>query len=389
MINSVKVLLDLCHQAIFKARYAFRFRSWPIAHAKALPEQRRIVVSGYLNDALGIGRAGRLVVDRLSELGEEVTREDLRPFDRGLATRGIYAFPEGRDANIWLLAVNPPEAKLALYTHDPNMWGQLYRIGLWHWESSIAPVDWAPLAAYFHEIWASSHFTAEALKAAMRQCGCPYLIERIRVLPLPVKIRPEVAHPLHDRVHVLTLFDPRSHFERKNPMGVIEVWKDLFPEPALTAHLIVKTLAQAVDHPHFKVLTQSIEGRPDISIHAETLDDVQTENLIDASDIIISLHRAEGFGLPLAEAMAAGKAVIATGWSGNMQFMTTDNSWPVGYRLIPATPRYNGPLAQWVEPDLSSACEGLERLIESADLRHKLGARARKDMIAMRESWRI
>lgn len=380
-------MMHAAHRVLYALRYAIRSRAWQPAASRPRPRNSRIIVSGYFDEALGIGRAGRLIADRLDGLGYDVIREDLRPFDHGLLHKPTTDFPT--EAPTWLSIANPPEIRLAFYGHRPEIWNAMYRIGAWAWESDLAPYDWTALAAYFHEIWTPSTFVAEALAKSFRTAGRENLVKRLSVHPHPVNIPSLSIAFRSDRVQVLTLFDPRSHFDRKNPMAVIEVWKTLFPAPTDKAHLTVKTLAHAVEHPRFKALEESVRGRSDISLRAETLDANQTQALIQASDIVVSLHRAEGYGLPLAEAMAAGKAVLATGWSGNMQYMTADNSWPVDYHLVPASQRYNGPLAQWAEPDLRAARKGLGLLIESEDLRRKLGARARRTMIDIHEFWRF
>lgn len=378
-------ILHGAHRALFNFRYALRSRRWRPAERRPRPVGPDILTSGYFDEALGIGRAGRLVANRLEVLGYSIIREDLRPYDHGLLRKAESNFSS--PAPVWLTAVNPPEARLALYGHRPSLWNDMYRIGLWAWESDLAPASWAALVEYFHEIWVPSRFVAEALTKSLQEIGRTHLIDRISVHPHPVDIPPITPTSGSGRVQVLSLFDPRSHFERKNPMAVVKVWLELFPKPSQIAHLTLKTLTDATKHPHFATLVTAIDGRPDISLRAETLDAQQTQAMINASDIIVSLHRAEGYGLPLAEAMAAGKAVMATGWSGNMEFMTPENSWPVAYNLVPAIPRYNGPQAQWAEPSLHAAQKGLSTLIQSQPLRQKLGRQARQDMTSIYEAW--
>ncbi|WP_090648730.1 glycosyltransferase [Asticcacaulis taihuensis] len=346
-----------------------------------------MIISGYFDEALGIGRAGRLVANRLEELGYDVIREDLRPFDHGLLRTSQKSFP-GK-APVWLITVNPPEAQLAFYGHRPDEWKDAYRIGIWHWESSRAPDEWVPLAPYFHEIWVPSAFAAGAVKGAFDACGQSQLSDRVQVHALPVEIPPSRKSKRWDnKIQVLTMFDPRSHFERKNPAAVIDVWLALFPQPETNAQLTIKTLEESTSHPLFEALTTRVTGRNDIQIRAETLDAAGTDAMINDCDIMMSLHRGEGYGLPLAEAMAAGKAVLATGWSGNMQFMTPENSWPVPFDLVSAPSRYNGPAAHWAEPNLQQAAIGLKSLIESENLRCRLGTQARRDMVTLRDRWR-
>ena len=93
---------------------------------------------------------------------------------------------------------------------------------------------------------------------------------------------------------------------------------------------------------------------------------------------MLSLHRAEGFGLVLAEAMLLGKPVIATGWSGNMGFMDAASAATVGYRLVPvedARQVYRD--SYWAEPDVADAAAHLRRLADDAETRAAMGARGK------------
>lgn len=381
------------HRALAGLRFTAESLRWQKARECQLPRPAKILVSGFMDEALGIGRAGRLTVDALKAMGLDVTAEYLRPLDRGLLTRGPVALP-CPEACVWLIHANPPETRIALLRHRYSDWAHKYRIGYWAWESSEAPQDWARTARWLHEIWVPSEHVRLAIGRAFARVGRQHETQKLRVVPHPVAVARNVqAPPVHadgrdaDKVATLTLFDPRSDFERKNPMAVIDVWLSLFPQASRTARLIVKTHAGAVHHPRFAELVARGKGRPDIEIMAQTLNGPDTDRLIHNTDILISLHRAEGFGLPLAEAMAAGVSVIATGWSGNMQFMTPENSIPLPYRLVPANTAYNGPKAQWADPDPDAAAQGLKRLIDDPALRERLGAQARHDMMALRENW--
>jgi glycosyltransferase involved in cell wall biosynthesis len=379
-------LLALIHKTLFALRHAWRSRRWRPAEQRVRPAGG-IVVSGFFDEALGIGRAGRLTADALEAAGHAVAREDLRSFDRGLLTRPSSAFPIGRAAATWLIHANPPEARIALFTHDERVWRNMYRIGYWVWESDLAPESWAAMAQWFDEIWTPSQFSADALRAAFITHGRPEDADRLRVLPHPVALAAPASGG-GDTVTALALFDPRSGFDRKNPAGAIIAWQTAFPAPAEGMRLIVKSLADAPRHPDYDALLALAGGRPDIVFRAETLDDAAQDALLDGCDILLSLHRAEGFGLPLAEAMARGLVVVATGATGNMQFMTAENSVPVASRPVSASSRYNGPAAKWAEPDITAAAQALRELAANPNLRRSLGDQARKDIATLSDAWR-
>ena len=374
IVRKMKSLLAAVHKYLFHLKFAWRARRWAAAEGPR-PVGKSVVVSGFFNETLGIGRAGDLTVDALKQAGYTVATEDLRPFDRGLLTQLPAPFPFAKDANVWLIHANAPEAQIALFSHDYNSWKDLYRIGYWAWESDLAPTSWVPVARWFHEIWVPSHFVADALGRA----GVP--ATKLRVVPHAVPVPPQMLTRFErGRVRVLTLFDPRSGFDRKNPQGAIDAWMAAFHQPNSNAELIVKSLAGSEGHPLYQALVDHAGGRSDIVFITETLNDGAQAILLDSCDILLSLHRGEGYGLPLAEAMARGLAVIATGWSGNLDFMSDKNSILIPSRRVPASIMYNGPGAQWAQPDVKAAARALSELIHDAPRRHALGDRARSDM---------
>lgn len=375
-------LLAISHRSAFQTCFAWRSRRWRDAAGES-PPPSRIVLSGFLNEVLGIGQAGRLTAAALAAADIAVIEEDLRPFDRGLLTRSPVDLP---NAPIWLIHANPPEARIALYRHTYASWKDRYRIGYWAWESSVAPKSWVGPARWFHEIWTPSQSARDAFARAFKAAGEDAQVAKLRVVPHPVTVAPRLDRSLGSDVRALVLFDPRSDFDRKNPEGAVEAWLRAFPTPG-APRLIVKSLAEAEGHPRLESLRRLAAQRDDIEIRAETLTPQDTLALVAGCHILISLHRAEGFGLPLAEAMALGLTVIATGWSGNMQFMTADNSIPVPYRLVAANSRYNGPRAQWAEPDITAAATALQQAAVDADLRDRLGRRARADISRLTAAW--
>ena len=182
---------------------------------------------------------------------------------------------------------------------------------------------------------------------------------------------------------VLAMADSRSSFERKNPAGAVNAFATAFGNTA-RARLILKLSGR--DH-EVEALAAALGDRlraSNIEVMRGYLDDAGLSDLYNRADVLLSLHRAEGFGLPMLEALARGIPVIATGWSGNVDFADEHNGIPVPYTLMPvrdAAGIYRG--SKWAEPDCMAAAAGLRRLADDAALYNQLAAAAHAS-VAMR-----
>jgi glycosyltransferase involved in cell wall biosynthesis len=348
------------------------------------PAAHGVAVGGELSRASGLGEGARLML-----LGAEHLGLAAWPMDLGA--------PVGqRETDVPMAEGDPPPpgAPLVLHINAPMLPLAMLRlgrgllrgrriIGYWAWELPIVPPDWRAGLKFVHEVWVPSRFTAAALD--------PLLPGRVRVVPHPLAITPPTAEPDRagfglpvDAVTVLVSFSMASSFERKNPLAALAAFRAAFGDRA------DRLLVLKVGYPeHFPAdlarLRAAIGGARNIRIDIGTLPPGRSRALIASADIVLSLHRSEGFGLVPAEAMLLGKPVIATGWSGNMDFMDAECAAPIGYRLIPVCDSrgvYDIPGAVWAEADLDEAVAQLRRLADDVTLRAELGARARAAALA-------
>lgn len=393
----LKIRLPLIHGAL-RLLGNVRSSHWSRAGSGA-PKPGPLVVSGFFNETLGIGRAGRLTAETLKAAGYGVVQHDLRPCFKQILPQAGHLPGQG---GVWLIHANAPECLVAFLAHAPNTWADRYRIGYWAWETPKAPADWVWIADYLHEIWVPSRFTLDAMAAAFRQAGRDDLIARLRLMPHPVPalaaMRYQDAQTRFgldpDLCEVLSLFDTKSSAARKNPWGVVDAWCQAFPHAANQARLTLKVSDLTGDRVTEQRLLALVAVRPDIRVMSERLGDAEMDGLIAASDLLISLHRSEGFGLTLAEAMAAGVGVIATGWSGNIDFMNDGNARLVPSHLIPIRDP-DGPYMglerdrdqRWAEPDIAAAATALRKLVGNSALRRDLSGAARRDIRKLDVPW--
>ncbi len=247
-------------------------------------------------------------------------------------------------------------------------------IGYWHWELPQLPKSWQKGAEALHEVWVPTRFVAEAVR--------PLLGERVRVVPHPVPAPPPVTADRKqfelpdDSFVVLVCANVASGFFRKNVLGAINAFRRAFGTDT-RARLIVK-LGDVEAWPQARRVMQEAIGRAtNIQLLERTLSRKAFDQLLMSADVVLSLHRSEGFGLVPAEAMRLGRPVVATGWSGNLDFMDEQSAALISYRLIPSEdPQklYNLPGQRWADPDMDHAVDWLRRLRAEPLLRHKLGA---------------
>jgi glycosyltransferase involved in cell wall biosynthesis len=204
----------------------------------------------------------------------------------------------------------------------------------------------------------------------------------IRVMPYPLwpsRAQPDrAAFGLPDEaVIVMTAFDIRSGYARKNPVAAVRAFRAahrLAPGPAL---LVCKVSGVEGAPALWQALRDEVGEADDVRLMSDWLTGGEMAALVASADIILSLHRSEGFGLLPAQAMLAKKAVVATGWSGNLEFMTAETSALVGYRLIPVDdPQGLYDHGRWAEPDVEEATRKLATLLADADSRRALGGKA-------------
>lgn len=246
------------------------------------------------------------------------------------------------------------------------------------WELERYPKEWATQLDRFDEIWAPSRFIQKALEAV---CTKP-----IAHMPLACEVilssflsRRYFGIPESEYIF-LFFFDVRSYSERKNPQAVIEAFRRLLSQRPFAKTRLVLKLNGLDSNP--QILSQLRDELGDMIQHVTLLHSVMTDNeiknLVRCCDCFVSLHRSEGFGRGIAEAMYLGKPVIATAYSGNMDFMSNKTSLEVNYQLIPLSegeyPHWQNQV--WANADVEQASDYMIGLIDNPSSGFELGRRA-------------
>ena len=336
--------------------------------------QGGVIIAGHLGSPTGLGEAARLMIRALRAMGVRVWTIDLA--DRTLRA-AIDRLPAPPAAAPLILHVNPALLPLALLRLPAGLTRGRRLIAHWSWELPLAPPDWARVARLVHEVWVPSRFTARAIE--------PLKPHHVHVVPPVLALAPPVSSGLTGEafglppraIVVLLSFNLASSFARKNPLAAIAAFQAAF---GTRADRVLAIKVCHTDHApaDFARLRQAAEA-PNIRLITGELPPADRHALTACADIVLSLHRAEGFGLVPAEAMLLGKPVVATGWSGNLDFMDDLSAALVPYRLVPAEdPRsvYHG--ADWAEPDVAHAAEWLRCLADDPVLRSALGSRGQR-----------
>ncbi len=350
------------------------------------PAKGGVAVVGELSRFSGLGEGARLIRSGFHALGLPNWAVDISAYlpagTPGGGTQGELP-PPGVPL---VVSVNAPLWPLVLLRLPRDFCRGRRVIGFWNWELPDVPVDWRAGARFVHEVWVPSPFTAQAIE--------PLLRGKVRVVPFPLAIVPPVP-PTLDRaafglpdaaVVVLVSMNLASSFERKNPLGAIAAFRTAFGD-RMDRVLLLKIGNPDHSPGDFARIVAAVADAPNIRLDTRSYPTETVHALTAAADIVLSLHRAEGFGLVLAEAMLLGKPVIATGWSGNMGFMDEASAALVGYRMVAVDdPRQVYHSSKWAEPDVGDAVAHLRRLADDAEARAALGSRgqsfARKRLTA-------
>lgn len=336
-----------------------------------------VAVVGEFSRASGLGEGARLMSRSLGQLGIPHWDIDVGAvLPAHTADFAVASEAPPPDA-LLVLHVNPPLLPLALLGLPRGLVRGRRVVGYWSWELPAVPPEWRAGTRFVHEVWVPSEFTAGAME--------PLLPGRVRVVPHPVAAVSPVPSALDraafglpaDAVVVLVAFNLASSFERKNPLAAIAAFRAAFGDRP-DRILLLKIGNPAHFPADFARIGAAAAGAGNIRLETRLFPAADMHALTAAADIVLSLHRSEGFGLGLAEAMLLGKPVIATGWSGNTSFMDTTSAALIDYRLVAAhDPRgiYVG--AAWAEPDAAASVAELRRLAEDPAARQAMGRRAR------------
>ncbi len=281
---------------------------------------------------------------------------------------------------------------LDLYGSRRGLFKHRYNIGYGFWELRDYPPSWLYAMNILDEVWAPSRYIQQNLaeRSSVPVVHMPMAVD----FTVPRRhTRRDFAIPENCFIF-LSAFDFSSRIQRKNPMATVAAFRQAFAPERRDVMLVFKTKTiAAVDEQRRDAskLAAVVGEDPRIRLINEIFSRDQILDLIDCCDAYVALHRAEGFGLPLAEAMKMGKPVIATNYSGNTDFMTRENSCLVDYTLIEAKrgESYNFEESSvWADADVAQAARFMARLVEDPDAAARLGAAA-KNTIDTRHDFQV
>jgi glycosyltransferase involved in cell wall biosynthesis len=336
---------------------------------------------GYLRTESGVGGMARRYIRALKATGLPLALLDISDLQTNRSKDDeISQFQQESPFDVNLICADVDLHYSILSHFGDDFFKDRYNIGLWAWELPQFPRKWFDRFAYYDEIWVASAFIAEALSAVS-----PIPVVRMPpALTLPASgSRDRGRHRLglrDDEFTFLFAFDVHSHIERKNPASVIEAFRQAFSADD-SVRLILKCVNGDSNREGFERL-QQLACDPRIEIHDGYWTAEQIRDLMAACDAYVSLHRSEGLGLTITDAMALGKPVIATGWSGNTDFMNVANSYPVRYELTQIQ-KSVGPYQAgetWADPSVEHAAQCMRAVLEDRASAANRGRAAQHDI---------
>jgi glycosyltransferase involved in cell wall biosynthesis len=298
--------------------------------------------------------------------------------------------PSADEKGVLISHINPPELmRWVRATRGRPLRGRRH-IGYWAWELEDAPADWIPAFDLVDEVWAPSAFAADAIRKIapprVKVSPAPY---PLYLNPRPVADRARFGLP-EDRVVALMAFDLRSTDQRKNPYAGLRAFRAAQTASGAPALLVCKVVGANLHPQTMAALEALVAGDPTIRLMTDSLSAEDMARLTASADIVLSLHRSEGYGLLLAEAIWLGKPTLATGWSSNVEFMDPASSQLVDYALIPV----EGDSAiyrtgRWAAADEDDAAKKLARMLSDDAWRAELAAAtARNGHVSFsRQAW--
>jgi glycosyltransferase involved in cell wall biosynthesis len=331
--------------------------------------QKGVNLIGYARAEMGIGESCRIAAKSMdaAELSFGILNFTGTNSARMTDTSWIHKEINKPIYNVNVFHINA-EQMMEIYAHYGNgIFQNKYNIGFWHWELPDFPDEWLESFNLVNEIWAPSSFVVDSIsmKSPVPVVKIPHGIE-VSITTL----RTRAFFNLPENTFLfLTMYDINSYQQRKNPQGSITAFKLAFDPNDLSVGLVIKVNTFKSDTNELKLVYDIIQDYKNIYVIKETLSRDETNALINVTDCYISLHRSEGFGLGLAEAMYLGKPAIGTNWSSNTDFMSNTNSCLVNYNLINVG-RDQGPYKayqQWADPDVEHASFFMKKLARDTD----------------------
>lgn len=373
----------------------------PVLNAAEAPFGINVI--GYVSGNLGLGVATRNTIRMLTGLGTPTALTDVDPGGERRGHDTTYApLPDDATADertpyqITLFHMNAPGLADQLWLN--KSWSALDRITATvpFWELPRLPASWLPILDSVDLILAPTHFVEDAVRASLPEANVIYYRQTVFVPENVPSDRAKWGIP-EGAVAFVSSFDISSDIERKNPEAVIDAFRIAFPDDedvALVLKVNSSAEARALFADRLEALLDAAAAEPRIVLIDRVLDYGDVLSLYASSDVLLSLHRSEGLGLSLMEAMSLGKPVVTTGWSGNMDFTTEENSCLVGYDFIPVESRHPSYSSEiigegilWADPRVDEAAAFMRRLAADREYAAALGARAKADMAAARAAY--
>ena len=347
--------------------------------ASSHDSNRAVTVAGYLNAELGVGEAARLVIAGLEAAGVAVkpvtttatSNRQNHVFERTEKVEG--------DSDINIICVNADQTGNFVRSQPPSLLSNRYSVGFWFWEVEDFPEIMHSAFGLLDEVWVASEFTRQALLKVAPKPIYRFPLPSTTPIANTLLTRPDLSLP--EGFTFLFSFDFLSVFERKNPTGLIKAFRQAFaPDEGPT--LIIKAINGDKKVLDREKLHYAATNRSDIIIMDGYRSPEEKNALTLLCDCYVSLHRSEGYGLTMAEAMAMGKPVIATGYSGNLEFMTPENSFLCSYeyREVGSGSDPYSATSRWAEPDLEEAAHLMRWVYENQAEARARGLRAADDM---------
>ena len=341
----------------------------------SLPQGVNLI--GILRAGNSIGVLGRLVAQALTAAEIPFCVIDISEYFIITPCNAEYEHKESvkQKYNVNLIAVNADSLPVVSISLDQADMRKRFNIGYWAWELAEFPDIWQSAFEMYKEIWTLSTFCTSSVE---KKSPVPVLTVPLHTGKLGSCInngREYFSIP-HNVFLFMIAYDCNSYVERKNPQASVRAFMDAFSPEDRHVGLVLKLSYPENYRSHIKELLETLSEYPNIFYFDKYLSDVEIRTLVNISDTFVSLHRSEGFGLIPLEAMALGTPVIATAWSGNMDYMNHKNAALVDYTLVPVNGQYVATTPEedymWAEPDIAEAAEHMRRLVSDKVWREEL-----------------